>query len=275
LGLAKSTDGLTIPFKCGKHISRNFCLLATYVEVAGVVELSAAQQECFKEVTMLGSVRNAFIGTVAFGVMVGSPTVVQAADYTLDPYHSKAEFSVRHMMISNVSGEFAKVTGTAQYDGKDVKSIKVDATIDANSIDTGNEDRDKHLRNKDFFDTEKYPTIKFVSKSAKPAGKGQFKLTGDLTMHGVTKPVTLDVEGPTPEINDKHGNMKLGAEAKTVINRKDFGISYGGLMDNGGAAVSDEVKITLNIELARPAEKKAEGSDKKTEGAEKKAQATK
>ena len=215
---------------------------------------------------MLGSVRNAFIGTVAFGVMVGSPTVVQAAEYTLDPYHSKAEFTVRHMMISNVTGEFAKVSGTAQYDGKDIKSIKVDATIDAASIDTGNADRDKHLRNKDFFDTEKFPTIKFVSKSAQPAGKGQFKLSGDLTMHGVTKPVTLDVEGPSEEINDKHGNYKIGAEAKTVINRKDFGISYGGVMDNGGAAVSDEVKITLNIELSRPVEKKAEdkkGEDKK------------
>lgn len=224
---------------------------------------------------MLGSVRNALVGTVAVGFMVGSPAVVQAAEYTLDPYHSKAEFSVRHMMISNVSGEFAKVSGTAQYDGKDVKSIKVDATIDAASIDTGNEDRDKHLRNKDFFDTEKYPTIKFVSKSAKPAGKGQFKLSGDLTMHGVTKPVTLDVEGPSAEIDDKHGNLKVGAEAKTVINRKDFGISYGGVMDNGGAAVSDEVKITLNIELSRPAEKKAEGGEKKAASADKKAEAQK
>jgi polyisoprenoid-binding protein YceI len=209
---------------------------------------------------MIGSFRNAFLGTVAFGALFASPSVVEAAEYTLDPYHSKAEFKIRHMMISNVSGEFAKVSGTAQYDGKDVKSIKVDATIDAASIDTGNEDRDKHLRGKDFFETDKFPSIKFVSKSSKAAGKGKFKLSGDLTMHGVTKPVVLDVEGPTPEINDKHGNMKLGAEATTVINRKDFGITYNSLMDNGGAALSDEVKITLNIELSRPAEKKAEAT---------------
>lgn len=216
---------------------------------------------------MIGSFKNAFLGTLAFGALLTSPAAADAAEYTLDPYHSKAEFSIRHMMISNVSGEFEKLSGTAQYDGKDVKSIKVDATIDANSIDTGNADRDKHLRNKDFFDTEKYPTIKFVSKSSKPAGKGKFKLAGDLTMHGVTKPVVLDVEGPSQEIDDKHGNLKVGASASTVINRKDFGISYNSVMDNGGAALGEDVKITLNIELSRPSEKKADGADAKKDDA--------
>jgi len=211
-----------------------------------------------KEVAMKGSIRNAVAGTVALGAFLALPALAENNEWKLDPTHSKAAFSVKHMMISNVRGEFDKVSGTAQYDGKDVKTIKVDATISAASIDTGNDDRDKHLRDKDFFDTDKYPDIKFVSKSAKPAGKGKFKLAGDLTMHGVTKPVTLDVEGPSAAINDGHGNTKVGASATAEINRKDFGIQYGGLMDNGGAMISDAVKIQLDIELSQAAPKKAD-----------------
>lgn len=208
----------------------------------------------------MNSFRNAVAGSIALGAFLAMPALAQANEWKIDPYHSKAAFAVKHMMISNVRGEFAKVSGSAQYDGKDVKSIKVNATIDASSIDTGNEDRDKHLRGKDFFETDKFPDIKFVSKSAKSAGSGKFKLTGDLTMHGVTKEVTLDVEGPSDKINDNHGNVKVGASASAEINRKDFGISYGGLMDNGGAMISDNVKITLDIELSQPAPKKAEAT---------------
>lgn len=195
-----------------------------------------------------------------FGVLVGSSSAnAQAADdWKIDPYHSKAGFAVKHMMISNVRGEFSKVSGSAQYDGKDIKTAKVNAVIEASSIDTGNEDRDKHLKNKDFFDVEKFPEIKFVSKKSSPAGAGKFKLTGDLTMHGVTKEVTLDVEGPSEAINDKHGSIKVGAVATGKVNRKEFGLSYGGVMDNGGAMIGDEVAITLDIELAKPAEKKVQ-----------------
>lgn len=201
---------------------------------------------------MKRSIRNAVMLTLAGGLFLTLPACAQ---WKIDPSHSKAGFAVKHMMISNVRGEFAKLTGTAEYDGKDIKSIKVNANIDASSIDTGNEDRDKHLKNKDFFDVEKYPEIKFVSKSAKPAGKDKFKLTGDLTMHGVTKEVTLDVDGPSQQINDKHGNIKVGASASVTVNRKDFGITYGGVMDNGGAMIGDQVNITLDIELAKPADK--------------------
>lgn len=201
------------------------------------------------------SIRNALLTSLAGGLVLALPAFAGSNDWKFDPTHSRAGFEVKHMMISTVRGDFSKVSGTAQYDGKNISSIKVDATIDANSINTGNEDRDKHLRNKDFFDTEKFSEIKFVSKSAKAAGKGRFKLLGDLTMHGVTKPVTLDVEGPSAKINDKHGNWKVGASATAKVNRKDFGLTYGGLMDNGGAMVGDEVKIVLDIELAQPAEK--------------------
>lgn len=217
------------------------------------------------------SIRNALLTTIAGGLFLALPAcAAESNEWKLDPMHSKAGFEVKHMMISTVRGDFSKVSGTAQYDGKNISSIKVDATIDANSISTGNEDRDKHLRGKDFFDTEKFGEIKFVSKSAKAAGKGNFKLTGDLTMHGVTKPVTLDVEGPSEKINDKHGNWKIGASATTKVSRKDFGITYGGLMDNGGAMVGDDIKVVLDIELSKPTGDKAEASPGDKKGSDKK-----
>lgn len=206
---------------------------------------------------MKDSMRNIMTGTLACGFFLTSPAL--AAEWKIDSAHSSAEFGVKHMMISNVKGNFQKVSGTAEYDGKDVKTIKVNANIDASSINTGNEDRDKHLRGADFFDVEKNPQITFVSKKAVPAGKGKFKLQGDLTMHGVTKPVTLEVEGPSAQIDDKHGNIKVGAAATTTVKRKDFGISYGGVMDNGGAMISDDVQINLNIELSKPGGEKSDG----------------
>ena len=212
----------------------------------------------------MNSVKVAIAGAFIGGVLLCSPSSQAAvSEWKLDSNHSKAGFAVKHMMISNVRGEFAKVKGTAQYDGKDIKTIKVNAVIDAGSIDTGNDDRDKHLRGADFFDTEKYPEITFVSKKAIPSGKDRFKLEGDLTMHGVTKPVTLWVDGPTEQINDKHGNLKVGASAETKLNRKDFGIQYGGLMDNGGAMISDAVGITLDIELSKPASEEPKKADAK------------
>ncbi|MDZ4838092.1 MAG: YceI family protein [Candidatus Melainabacteria bacterium] len=221
------------------------------------------------------SIRNALLTTIAGAVVFALPACAESNEWKLDPMHSKAGFEVKHMMISTVRGDFSKLSGTAQYDGKNVNSIKVDATIDANSISTGNEDRDKHLRNKDFFDTEKFSDIKFVSKSSKAAGKGKFKLAGDLTMHGVTKPVTLDVDGPSEQINDKHGNWKIGASATTKVNRKDFGLSYGGLMDNGGAMVGDEIKIVLDIELSKPVDAKADAAPADKKAGSKKPEAKK
>ncbi len=219
---------------------------------------------------MNSSVRTLVLLAVAGGMFANPQAkAAESHEWKIDSAHTNAEFGVKHMMISTVKGNFQKVSGTAEYDGKNVKSIKVDATIDATSITTGNEDRDKHLKGSDFFDVEKYPKITFVSKKAIPAGKGKFKLQGDLTMHGVTKPVTLEVEGPSPEIKDKKGNAKVGAQASAKVNRKDFGINFGGVMDNGGALVGDDVNIDLSIELSELPAKKSSGEESEKKAASK------
>src|SRR5579875_567842 len=145
--------------------------------------------------------------------------------WQIDPAHTNAEFSVRHMGISTVRGSFTKTTGTVQYDPADPSKTAIDATIDVNSIDTRNENRDKDLRSAHFFDVEKYPTLTFKSKSAQANGSGKLKITGDLTLHGVTKEVVLNVDGPSAAIKDPRGNMHMGASASTVINRSDFGMT--------------------------------------------------
>ena len=177
----------------------------------------------------------------------------QAGTWTIDPNHSAAEFSVRHMMISNVKGAFSKVSGTVQYDPADVSKTVVDATVETASVDTRQEGRDKDLRSANFFDVEKYPTMTFKSKKVEAAGSGHLKMTGDLTIHGTTREVTFDVEGPSPAIKDQQGNLHMGASATARINRKDFGLTYNRLLETGGAVVSDEVQITLDVELKRAA----------------------
>lgn len=185
----------------------------------------------------------AILGALAIGQQALAADV-----WNIDTAHSNAGFAVRHMMISNVKGDFSNVKGTVEYDGKNISSIKVDANIDVSSVNTNDKGRDEHLRKADFFDTEKYPKMTFKSKKVKALGKGKFALTGDLTMKGVTKEVVLNVEGPSQVIKDGRGGTKVGASATTKINRKDFGLSYGGLMDNGGAMIGDEVTISLEIE---------------------------
>lgn len=184
-------------------------------------------------------------------------------NWKIDSGHARAGFSVRHMMISNVRGDFSKVSGTVEFDGKNVKSIKADATVDVSTVSTGEPNRDEHLKGAGFFNVEKFPTMTFKSNKVQPAGKGKFKMTGDLTIHGVTKQVTFDVDGPSPEIKDKKGVKHIGASAITKINRKDFGITYGGLLDNGGPMIGDDVDITLDIELINsPESPKTSDADK-------------
>ena len=173
--------------------------------------------------------------------------------WSVDPAHTTAQFSVRHMMISNVKGDFTKVSGSADYDGKHLNKAKVSAVIDVTSVDTHEPHRDAHLKGKDFFDVEKYPTMTFESKKIETTGKGKFKMIGDLTLHGVTKEVTLEGEGPTEQIKDPHGNMRMGASAEGKINRKDFGLTYAGALDNGGAVIGDDVGIALEVELMKKA----------------------
>lgn len=172
-----------------------------------------------------------------------------AATWEIDSVHSSAQFSVRHMMVSNIRGEFGKVTGTVEFDGKDLETIRVEATIDATTIDTREADRDKHLRSADFFDVEHHPTLSFKSKKAEPLSDGHFSLMGDLTIRGVTREVVLEVEGPTPSIKDPWGNVRRGVSATTQINRQDFGLKWNGVLEAGGVLVGDEVSINIDIEM--------------------------
>lgn len=176
---------------------------------------------------------------------------MQAATYEIDGAHSSAGFRVRHLMISNVRGSFSKVTGKVEFDPKNLAASKVEASVDVNTIDTSVEARDKHLKSPDFFDVAKYPSITFASKKFATAGDGKYKVTGNLTMHGVTKEVVLELSDVTPEVKGQRGETRIGGQASTKINRKDFGLTYGALMEGGGAVIGDEVVITLDLELVK------------------------
>ena len=169
--------------------------------------------------------------------------------WQLDPAHSAAHFSVRHLMISNVRGEFTKLTGNAQIDPADPAKSAVEITIEAGSLNTREPQRDEHLRSPDFFDVASYPTLTFRSKRVEPLGAETFKLIGDLTIRGVTRQVTFDVEGPTPSVKDPWGNVRAGVTASAKVNRKDFGLVWNALTEAGGVVVGDEVKITIDAEL--------------------------
>lgn len=187
---------------------------------------------------------------VSFGIC--SAAFAADPQWTIDSKHSSATFTVKHMMVSNVPGQMSGVSGSVSFDGKNIDGIKVNAKIDPATVNTGDAGRDEHLRGADFFDVAKYPAINFESTGVIPNSDGTFKLGGKLTMHGVTKNVELSVEGPTEAFKDKNkGTEKIGAVASTTINRKDFGITYNKALDNGGVAISDSVKITLNLEMER------------------------
>jgi polyisoprenoid-binding protein YceI len=176
-----------------------------------------------------------------------------AETYAIDPAHTSAQFKVRHLMVSYVRGQFGKTTGAAQIDPEDLAKSSVEATIDASTIDTQNADRDKHLRSQDFLHAEKHPTITFRSTGIANAGEGKLRVTGDLTIRGVTKPVVLEVEGPTPSVQDPWGNVRRGLTATTTINRKDFGLAWNKALETGGVVVGDEVHITIDAELVKEA----------------------
>lgn len=176
-----------------------------------------------------------------------------ADTWQIDPAHSAVQFSVRHMMISNVKGEFSKLSGTVLYDPAELSQTAVEATTDTTTLSTRVEARDKHLKSADFFDVEKYPTMTFKSKRVESAGAGKLKLIGDLTMHGTTREVVFDVDGPSPAIKDQRGNLHMGASASAKVNRKDFGLTWNRAMDGGGVVVGEEVAVVLDIELVKRA----------------------
>jgi polyisoprenoid-binding protein YceI len=181
---------------------------------------------------------------------VSAPSqVAPQTQWQIDPAHSAAHFSVRHLMISNVRGEFTKLTGSAQIDPANLAKSTVEVTIEAGSLSTREPQRDEHLRSPDFFDVAKFPTLTFRSKRIESLGPEDFKLTGDLTIHGVTKQATFDVEGPTPSVKDPWGNVRAGVTASAKINRKDFGLVWNAVTEAGGVVVGDEVKITIDAEL--------------------------
>jgi polyisoprenoid-binding protein YceI len=179
------------------------------------------------------------------------PAFAFASTWTIDADHSNVGFKVRHLMVSNVKGSFEKYTGTVEIDDKDITKSKVEVSIDVNSINTNVAKRDEHLRSADFFDVAKHPSMTFTSKKVARAGTDKLKVTGDLTLHGVTKEVVLDVEGPTSEVKDPMGKIRKGATAVTKINRKDFGLTYNKVLETGGVAVGEEVTITLEIEMVK------------------------
>lgn len=172
--------------------------------------------------------------------------------YNIDPAHSSAQFTVRHMMITNVRGGFKSVKGTVVVDSDNPANSTVEATIDVNSIATLDEQRDGHLKSADFLDAEKYPTITFRSTKVERDGD-EAKVTGDLTIHGVTKEVVLKVEGPTPEGKDPWGNMRSGASATTKIKRSDFGLTWNAVLETGGIMVGDDLKLELDVQMIRAA----------------------
>lgn len=185
-----------------------------------------------------------------FAFLTGLAASAQTSEWTIDPNHSTAQFTVRHMAISNVTGNFTKVSGTVMFNDKDITQSQVTASIDVNSVNTRVEMRDNDLRSPNFFDVAKYPTIEFKSKKVVKTGD-KLQMIGDLTMHGTTREVTLDLDGPTPEIADPWGNTRRGFSATTAVNRKDYGLVWNNLLKTGEAVVGDKVKIQIDVEMVK------------------------
>ena len=190
--------------------------------------------------------RMVLAATVLF---LAAPGLLHAAPWEFDADHTGVHFKVRHLMISSVRGEFEKVSGKIVYDETDITKSAADITIDAASVNTRSAERDKDLRSPNFLDVAKYPKITFRSQRVEKAGNGTLKITGDLTIRGVTKEVVLTVEGPTPAIKDPWGNYRVGGQATTKINRKDFGLVWNATLETGGVMVGDEVEITIDVEI--------------------------
>ena len=186
----------------------------------------------------------------AIALLASLSALAQTSTWNIDPAHSTAQFTVRHLAISNVTGSFTKVTGSILLNDKDITQSRVAASIDVSSVDTRVEARNKDLKSPNFFDVEKYPTIEFKSKRI-ASGGGKLQVIGDLTIHGTTREVTLDVDGPTPELSDPWGNSRRGISATTTINRRDFNLTYNNLLKTGEAVVGDNVKIQIDAEMVK------------------------
>jgi polyisoprenoid-binding protein YceI len=171
--------------------------------------------------------------------------------WNIDPAHTVAEFKVKHMMIANMKGHFSRVSGVLTRDESDPANGRVEATIEAASIETRNEQRDGHLKSADFFHVEKFPTLHFKSTGINVVGEGELSVEGDLTIRGVTRKVRFAVEGPTPPAKDPWGNTRIGVSASTKINRKDFGLTWNAALETGGILVGDDITITLDAQFVK------------------------
>ena len=171
--------------------------------------------------------------------------------WNIDPAHSVAEFKVKHMMIANVKGYFSKITGVLTRDESNVVNSSVEVSIEAASIETRDAQRDTHLKSADFFDVEKHPFLSFKSNGINQVRDGGLSVEGDLTIHGVTRKVTFDVEGPTPPAKDPWGNTRIAISGNTRISRKDFGLTWNAALETGGILVGDEVTINLDVEFVK------------------------
>lgn len=188
-------------------------------------------------------------------VVFSLPGHAATSTWQIDPMHTAAQFSVRHLAISTVRGGFSNVKGTITLDDKDIAKSSVDVTIDVATVDTREPNRDKDLKSDKFFDAANYPTMIFKSKKVELVAPGKLKVTGDLTIRGTTKEVVLDVDGPTAPVKDPWGNQRAAATATTKINRQDFGVKWNATMDNGGVVVGDDVVITIDVEMVQKAAK--------------------
>jgi polyisoprenoid-binding protein YceI len=185
------------------------------------------------------------------GLAVSMVLQAQCRTWRIDPLHSSAQFSVRHLMISTVRGQFGGVKGTVIYEAKNPAGWSVEATIDCTTVNTGEAKRDADLKTAQFFDVAHYPLMKFKSESVDVAGPGKLKVAGNLTINAITRPVILDVDGPTPPVRDTQGREKIGVSGITKISRKEFGFLYNPIMETGGVTVSDEVSIVVELELIK------------------------
>ena len=191
----------------------------------------------------------AVAATIAGTLAVPSPAATTT--WQIDPAHTAAGFSVKHMMIATVRGQFKGVTGTVNWDDQDISNSIVDVTIDANTVDTGEPKRDADLKSANFFDAAQYPTITFKSTKIERISAAKMKVAGNLTIHGVTKPVVLDVEGPSGAIKDPYGKTRVALNATTTVNRMDYGVKWNAKMDGGGIVVGDDVNINIDLEMIK------------------------
>jgi polyisoprenoid-binding protein YceI len=185
------------------------------------------------------------------------PAAATSSTWQVDPQHSSAQFAVRHLGLSTVRGAFSKLSGTVSLDDQDITKSTVEVTIDVNTVDTREPDRDKDLRSERFFDVAHFPTMTFKSKKVEQLAPGKLRVTGDLTIHGTTKEVVLDVDGLTAPVKDPWGNQRVAASATTKINRQDYGVKWNAKLDNGGVVVGDDVNITIDVELIQKAAAKS------------------